>query len=83
MKIRMKLFLMIALLNLIGSLIPLGIILNLNHKRTEELVNNEISNLSAEHALIIKTWLDSHLAAVSTLALVMERANQIPAAERR
>jgi methyl-accepting chemotaxis protein len=83
MKIGVRLFLMIALLNLIGTFIPMGIILNLNHSRTVQLVNNEISNLSTEHALAIKTWLDSHLAAVTTLALVMERANQIPAAERR
>ena len=83
MKIGVKFFLTIAVLNLTGTLIPLGIILNLNHKRTEELVNNEISNLSAEQALIIKTWLDSHLAAVRALSQVMERTDQIPATDRR
>ncbi|MDR1324858.1 MAG: methyl-accepting chemotaxis protein [Treponema sp.] len=83
MKIRVKFFLMIALLNLIGTLTPLGIILNLNHKRTTELVNNEISNLSEEYAAIIKAWLDSHLAAVSALAQVMDRADKIPPEDRR
>ncbi|MDR2633445.1 MAG: methyl-accepting chemotaxis protein [Treponema sp.] len=83
MKIGVKFFLMIALLNLLGTLIPLGIILNLNHTHTSELVNNEIANLSAEQALRIKTWFDSHLYEVRALGHVMDRYDQIPAAERR
>ncbi|MDR2417626.1 MAG: methyl-accepting chemotaxis protein [Treponema sp.] len=83
MKIGVKFFLMIAGLTLVGTVVPLGIIINLNHKRTTELVRNEISNLSAEHALIIKNWMDGHLSAVSALGQVMHHADQIPLAERR
>jgi methyl-accepting chemotaxis protein len=83
MKIGVKFFLMIAVLNLTGTLIPLGITLNLNYKRTKDLVNNEISYLSAEHALIIKAWFENHLHEIRALGLVMERYEQVAPVERR
>ncbi|MDR0722652.1 MAG: methyl-accepting chemotaxis protein [Treponema sp.] len=83
MKIGVKFFLTIAVLNLTGTLIPLGIILNLNHKRITDLFNNEISNLCAEHALVIKDWFNSHLYQVRTLGYVLERYEQIASTERR
>ncbi|MDR2392927.1 MAG: methyl-accepting chemotaxis protein [Treponema sp.] len=83
MKIGVKFFLMIAVLTLIGTAIPLGIIINLNHKRTSELVNNEVGYLTAEHALRIKTWFDGHLAEVRALGHAMNQYEQIPPLERR
>jgi methyl-accepting chemotaxis protein len=83
MKIRAKIFLTIAVLNLTGMFISLGIILNLNHNRVTDLINSEISNLGAEHALIIKDWFNSHLYEVRALGYVLERYEQIAPAERR
>ncbi|MDR3114522.1 MAG: methyl-accepting chemotaxis protein [Treponema sp.] len=83
MKIGIKLFLVIVVFNLTGTLIPLGIILNMNHKRINELVNNEISYLSAEQALLVKAWFESHLYAVRAIGRVMERYEQIAPGERR
>jgi methyl-accepting chemotaxis protein len=83
MKIGKKLFLMTGVLTLIGTLVPLGSMLYLNQRRMTDLVTNEVSTLSSEHALSIKTWFDSHLYEVRALAYVMERYEQIAAAERR
>ncbi|MDR2398492.1 MAG: hypothetical protein LBD74_07005, partial [Spirochaetaceae bacterium] len=83
MKIGMKFFLMIAVLNLTGTLIPVGIILNLNHKRNNELIHNEIVNLCAEHALIIRNWFDTYLAEVRALGHILSRYEIIPPTERR
>lgn len=83
MKIGQKLFLMIITVNLIGTISFAGIVLYLNHKRTTNLVYNEIKTTSAEHTLIIKTWLESHLDATITFGQVMERYEQIENNQRR
>ncbi|MHB9293058.1 methyl-accepting chemotaxis protein [Hollandina sp. SP2] len=83
MKIGTKFFLVIAVLNLAGTLIPLGLVLHLNHKRIADLVHNEISYLCAEQAAIIKNWFTTHLFEVRALGHVLERYEQIAPIERR
>ncbi|MDR1301584.1 MAG: methyl-accepting chemotaxis protein, partial [Treponema sp.] len=83
MKIGRKLLLMIGALTLIGTLVPLGIMLYLNHRRVTNLITTEIRTLCTEEALSIKTWFEIHLSEIRALAYVMERYEQIAADERR
>jgi methyl-accepting chemotaxis protein len=82
-KIGKKLFLMIVILNLAGTVALVGTLLGLVRKQMRELIHNEISALTAENALRIKTWFDSHLDALRSIGQIMERYEQIAPAERR
>ncbi|MDR0557219.1 MAG: hypothetical protein LBG43_05045, partial [Treponema sp.] len=83
MRIGGKLFLMTMGLNLAGFAALLGTIVNLAYRQIDMHINNEISNLTSENALFIKTWLESHLIGARSLSQIMERYEQIDPLERR
>jgi methyl-accepting chemotaxis protein len=83
MKLGKKLFLMILILNLVGTVALVGTILGLTRQQVSGLINNEIHALAAEKALRIQTWLDGHLGALRSIGQIMERYEQIAADERR
>jgi hypothetical protein len=79
MKIGVNFFLMIGMLNLAGTLLPLEIVLHLNHKRNNELIHNEIINLSAKQGLISTKWFSNYL----LKAPILGQYEAIPPAEWR
>jgi methyl-accepting chemotaxis protein len=83
MKIGTKLIIMIMILNLVGTGILTGTILNLAQKQINELTGNEITNLAKENALTIKVWLELYLDAVRTTGQFMSKYEEINPAERR
>ncbi|MDR0785427.1 MAG: response regulator [Treponema sp.] len=83
MKISRRLFLFVMILNLAGLVTLSGMILNLAYRQINRHINNEISNLTSENALFIKTWFESHLIGARSLAQVMERYEQIDPLKRR
>jgi signal transduction histidine kinase/ActR/RegA family two-component response regulator len=83
MKISRRLFLIIMILNLVGLSALLGVVLSLAHRQINRHIDNEISNLTSENALFIKTWFESHLVGVRSLSQIMERYEQIDPLERR
>jgi methyl-accepting chemotaxis protein len=82
MKIGKKLFLMIVILNLVGIIALVGTILGLTRKISENM-HNEIRAVTAENALLIKTWFDSHLDALRSVGQLMEHYEQVAPAGRR
>jgi signal transduction histidine kinase/CheY-like chemotaxis protein/HPt (histidine-containing phosphotransfer) domain-containing protein len=83
MKIGRKLFLIIMGLNLAGFAALVGTIVNLAYRQIDIHINNEISNLTSENALFIKTWFESHLVGARSLSQIMERYEEIEPLERR
>jgi methyl-accepting chemotaxis protein len=83
MKIGKKLTIMIISLNLIGSGILVGTILNISKSEISELITNEIINLAQESALKIEIWFDNYMDIARTGAQFMERREEIEPAQRR
>jgi methyl-accepting chemotaxis protein len=83
MKIGKKLILMIMILNLVGTGILTGTILNLAQKQIRGLIGSEITNLAHEGALTIKVWLELYLDAVRTTGQFMSNYEEIDIADRR
>jgi methyl-accepting chemotaxis protein len=83
MKIGKKLTIMIISLNLIGSGILVGTILNIAKNEISELITNEVINLARESALEIAIWLDKYMDAARTGSQIMECYEGIEPARRR
>ncbi|MDR2398760.1 MAG: methyl-accepting chemotaxis protein [Spirochaetaceae bacterium] len=83
MKIGVKFFLMIAVLNLTGTIILFGIIFQVNQNRNNELIQSEITNLCADQALSIRNWFNGYLANVRVLGHILSRYETIRIEERR
>jgi methyl-accepting chemotaxis protein len=83
MKIGTKLIIMIIILNLVGTGILTGTILNLAKKQINDLTGNEITNLANKSALTIKVWLELYLDAARTTGQFMSDYEKIDPAERR
>ncbi|MDR1147629.1 MAG: methyl-accepting chemotaxis protein [Spirochaetaceae bacterium] len=83
MKIGKKLAVMIISLNLIGSGVLVGTILNISKSEISELITNEVINQAQESALEIAIWFDKYMDAARTGAQFMERYKEINLARRR
>jgi methyl-accepting chemotaxis protein len=83
MKIGKRLIIIIIALNLFGTAVLVGTILNLSQSQITELTINEITNLAEKNSKDIKVWLEVYMDAVRTMAQIMEQYEQFDAAERR
>jgi methyl-accepting chemotaxis protein len=83
MKIGKKLILMIVVLNITGTAVLAGTILNLAQSQISVLTDHEITNLAKESALEIKVWMELYLDAIRSVSQIMSKYNQINPAERR
>ena len=83
MKIGKKLMLMIVTLNLLGTGILMGIVVQISHQELAHLVTSEITNLAGKKAEEIQLWLDRHLDTSRTAAQFMTQYQAIEPFRRR
>ncbi|MDR2793580.1 MAG: methyl-accepting chemotaxis protein [Treponema sp.] len=83
MKISVKLVSAISIINLIGIGILAGVTLFQSRQEISRLADEEAQSIAAQSGEQISKWFEQYMAAIRTLAQVMEAYKEIPAEQRR
>ncbi|MDR1466064.1 MAG: methyl-accepting chemotaxis protein [Treponema sp.] len=83
MKIGKKLIIIISILNLVGFAILITVSLVISRREISKLVTDDAIRIAREGGYQVKSWLDSYMGTVRTLAQLFERYETIPDTSRR